>query len=327
MLSNKNSLGLERIAMRMKYIFGIDIGGTNIKHGLFTGEGELLEKWESPTRLKDDGKYILDDISETITQKIEDLCIDIKDVIGVGLGVPGPVGEDGTVYKCVNTGWGVFNVEDELQQKIGIKVKAENDANIATLGEMWKGGGIGFKNIVMITIGTGIGGGVVVGGRILPGNKGVVGEIGHMQVKEDETRKCSCGRFGCLQQYASAKGIVSLADDILQENKNNSVLRNVSNLDAKIIYDAAKSGDKLAGEIIDEASQLLGKALAQTACILTPEMFVIGGGMSNAGDVLVELAEKHYNTYAFHASKGVKFALAKLGNDAGIYGAAKLFIR
>lgn len=312
--------------MQKRYIFGVDMGGTTIKNGLFTVDGKLLEQWEIPTRVIENGSHILDDITETIMKKAATNNIKIDDVEGIGIGIPGPVGEDGTVYCCVNVGWGIFNIADELYKRTGVCVRADNDANIATLGELWKGAGSGCSNIVMITIGTGVGGGIVTNGKILHGYKGVAGEIGHMIVVDNETVKCSCGRCGCLQQYSSATGIVKGAKQMLAEGNADSVLRKCENLTAKDVCNAAIFGDKIGMQVMDRACWLLGKALAQISCIVTPEVFVIGGGLSKAGMFLVDSIQKYYQEYVFHASSDVGFVLAELGNDAGIYGAAKLFI-
>ena len=181
-----------------KYAFGVDIGGTTIKIGLFETSGNLIEKWEIPTRTQENGTYILNDIAEAIAAKLAEKNISEKEIEGIGVGVPGPVGDDGTVYKCVNLGWSVFNVAIELERKTGFKVKVGNDANVAALGEMWQGGGKGYKNLVMVTLGTGVGGGVIINEKIIPGSDGAAGEIGHLRVKERETETCGCGNHGCF---------------------------------------------------------------------------------------------------------------------------------
>ena len=307
-----------------KYGFGIDIGGTTIKMGLFKVDGTLLEKWEVDTRKEEDGKYILEDISKEIKDKMKEKIIHKNDVIGVGIGVPGPVKEDGTVLKCVNLGWGIFNIVEEVNKLIKVPVRAGNDANVAALGEMWQGGGKGYKNIVMVTLGTGVGGGIVIDGKIIPGSHGAGGEIGHIKVSDNETEYCGCGNKGCLEQYASATGIVNLANKVLNNTKTGSKLRDFESLSAKDIFDSAKSGDELALTLVDDFSANLGKALANISCVIDPEIFVIGGGVSKNGNVLIENIRKHFEDNAFHSSRDTKFELAKLGNDAGIYGAAKL---
>ncbi len=305
-----------------EYVFGVDIGGTTVKLGLFTVAGELLEKWEITTRTDEGGKYILGDIAETLQNKMAERKLSKEQVAGIGMGVPGPVKEDGTVLRCVNLGWGIFNVSDELNKIIGLPVKVGNDANMAALGEMWQGGGKGYKNIVMVTLGTGVGGGIILNGKMLFGVNGAGGEIGHIQVNDTETEVCGCGRKGCLEQYTSATGIVRMANQALNNTDRPSSLRNVQYVSAKEIFDAAKNGDDLAIELVENHGKCLGKALAQIACVVDPEIFVIGGGVSRAGNIITDTTAKYFQEYCFHACKKTQFTLATLGNDAGIYGGA-----
>ncbi|MBC2455766.1 ROK family glucokinase [Clostridium beijerinckii] len=307
-----------------KYIFGVDIGGTTVKLGLFETEGTLLEKWEIKTRKEEKGKYIIKDIVETIENKLNENNISKTEVLGIGIGVPGPVKDDGTVLKCVNLGWKVFNIVDQVNKLVKLPIKAANDANVAALGEMWRGGGKGYKNAVMVTLGTGVGSGIIVDGKIISGSNGAGGEIGHIKVSDNETECCGCGNKGCLEQYASATGIVSLANKALKNTKTKSDLKNFGNLSAKDIFDSAKAGDELALELVDDFGNRLGKALANIACVIDPEIFVIGGGVSKNGSFLIESITKYFKENAFHISRNTKFELAKLGNDAGIYGAARL---
>lgn len=309
-----------------EYAVGVDIGGTTVKMGLFTVKGQLLDKWEITTRKDEGGKYILGDVAESIEDKLTEKNIDKKDVAGVGMGVPGPVKEDGTVLKCANLGWGIFNVEDELEKLVGLPVKAGNDANMAALGEMWQGGGKGYSNQVMVTLGTGVGGGIILNGKMLFGVNGAGGEIGHIQINDDETEVCGCGKTGCLEQYTSATGIVRAANKALDSSDKPSKLRSLQYVSAKEIFDAAKEGDELASDLVEEHGKALGKALAQIACVVDPEIFVIGGGVSRAGQVLLDTTGKYFQKYAFHACRNTKFALATLGNDAGIYGSAKAIL-
>lgn len=304
------------------YVFGVDIGGTTVKIGLFTTQGEMVDKWEITTRTDEGGRYILSDIADSIKAKIVEKTIAADDVAGIGMGVPGPVKEDGTVLKCVNLGWGIFNVAEELGRLTGYPVKAGNDANMAALGEMWQGGGKGHKNIVMVTLGTGVGGGIIINGKMLSGVNGAGGEIGHMCVNDDETDVCGCGNKGCLEQYTSATGIVRSANIMLNTTDKPSKLREVMYISAKEIFDAAKEGDEVAAILVENHGKVLGKALAQIACVVDPEIFVIGGGVSRAGDILINTTAKYFTEYAFHACKQTKFALATLGNDAGMYGGA-----
>lgn len=307
-----------------KYSVGVDIGGTTVKLGIFNLEGSIISKWEIPTRKDDEGKYILPDIAKSLDKSFTELKINKNDVAGLGVGVPGPVKEDGTVVKCVNLGWGIFNVENELNKLINLPVKAANDANIAALGEMWQGGGKGHSNVIMVTLGTGVGGGVIVNGKIIDGTNGAAGEIGHIKVVDNEEVTCGCGKKGCLEQYASATGIVNSAKKYLAINDEESILRSLAEITAKDIFDAAKDNDKVALALVDDFGKKLGTSLSIISCVCDPEVFVIGGGVSKAGDILVNAVKKHYEINAFHASRGTEFKLATLGNDAGIYGGARL---
>lgn len=307
-----------------KYGFGVDVGGTTIKMGLFDHQGELLEKWEIKTNTEHGGASILDDIAREIEQKIQQRQIPKEEVAGIGLGVPGPVKADGTVVKCINLGWGVFNVEEALQEKTGLAVRSGNDANVAALGEMWKGGGSGCKNLLLVTLGTGVGGGIIIEGKMLSGSNGAGGEIGHVMVNEDEPEMCNCGKKGCLEQYASATGIVRMAKKALAGYAKQTSLKENEAFTAKDIFDAAKNGDAFASEQVEEMCKILGTAIANVACVVNPEIIVIGGGVSKAGAILTDGIEKHFQERTFHACRNAKFALAKLGNDAGIYGAAYL---
>lgn len=308
------------------YGFGVDIGGTTVKLGLFRTDGELLDKWEIPTRKENDGSQILPDVAASIKEKIAEKAIAADDVQGIGVGVPGPVTPEGIVRKCVNLGWGVFNVEDALSELTGYPVKAGNDANVAALGELWQGAGKGANNIVMVTLGTGIGGGVIIDGRIVAGSTGAGGEIGHLPVNDKETLTCGCGKKGCLEQYASATGVVTLTKRALEASDQPSSLRDLSEITAKDLFDAAKAEDALAQEVLEQFGSILGKGLATIACVVNPEMFVIGGGVSKAGTIITDVVEKYYTPNTFHACREAQFKLAELGNDAGIYGCVKMIL-
>ncbi len=308
-----------------EYCFGVDVGGTTVKMGLFTPKGEILEKWEIPTRKEENGKQILPDIAKAVKAKMNEKSILPEQVIGIGLGTPGPVDRYGVVHRAVNLGWDFMNLEKELGGLTGLPVKAGNDANVAALGEMWKGGGEGYDDMVLVTLGTGVGGGIIINGKMLIGSNGAGGEIGHIHLEDAETEECNCGNKGCLEQYASATGVVRLAKRRLSKSDSPSVLRS-GEVSAKTIFDAVKAGDALAAEIAEEFGEYLGKGLAMIAGVSNPEIFVIGGGVSKAGDVLISYIQKYYRKYVFHASKDARFVLATLGNDAGIYGAAKLML-
>ena len=313
--------------MAKKYAFGIDIGGTTVKIGMFSVKGRMLSSREIPTDKTDNGANILPDIAKAIREHLEQAESNFDEIVGIGMGIPGPVLSDGTINKCVNLGWDVFNAAQTMSELCeGVYVKCGNDANVAALGESWQGGGRGHRNMVMVTLGTGVGGGVVINGRIIDGAFGAAGEIGHIKVRDDEPDTCGCGKHGCLEQYASATGIVRLAKQRLAADDVQTVLRDCDTLTAKGIFDAAKDGDPIALELVDTLGNYLGTALSYISCVVDPEVYVIGGGVSKAGPILTDAITKYYRQNAFHASRITKFALAELENEAGIYGAVKLVL-
>ncbi len=309
-----------------QYGFGVDVGGTTVKIGLLEMTGTLLESWEIPTRLENSGGFILEDIAASIRGKIAEKNLEIGDIQGVGLGVPGPVLADGTVCKCINLGWGVFNVERELSEKLSLPVRAGNDADVAALGEQWRGGGAGYQNLVMVTLGTGCGGGIILNGRIVHGAHGAAGEIGHLIMREDEPETCGCGKHGHLEQYASATGIVRLARQALDSSERESALRDLPEITCEAVFQAAKQGDALAEELVDDFCHTLAVGMADIANVIDPEAFVLGGGVSKAGEMLRGRVEEYYRKLAFHVCEGTTITLATLGSDAGIYGAAGLLL-
>ena len=308
------------------YAFGVDVGGTTVKLGLFSRDGVLLEKWEIPTRTQNNGEHVLPDIVASIRSKLSEKNIAPQNVEGIGIGVPGPVSADFTVNKCVNLGWGVFNLKDKMNQLLPEipNVAAGNDANVATLGELWQGGGKGYQSAVMFTLGTGVGGGVVVDGKIVAGANGGAGEVGHMTVEPGETVPCACGKYGCLEQYASANGIVRMGKVMLSQCDKPSALRDLERLTAKDICDLARNGEEMAMDIVERFGEYMGRAMSYVACTTDPDVFIVGGGMSRAGSIITDVMLKYYRKYAFHVSTGTSIALAELGNDAGIYGCAKM---
>ena len=309
-----------------KYAFGVDIGGTTVKLGLFDKEGCVLDKWEIPTIKENHGVQILPDVANSIKAVMAEKGITEEDVVGVGVGVPGPVDAEGNVQKAVNLGWDVFNIPKVLGGYLDLEVKAGNDANVAAYGEMWQGGGKGCSNMVAVTLGTGVGGGIIIGGQILSGATGAGGEIGHIHIEDNETEVCGCKNRGCLEQYASATGVVRLATRRLAKDDAPSVLRG-EKLTAKAVFDAVKEEDAVAIEIAEQFGEYLGKGLAAVAAVVNPEMFVIGGGVSKAGEILFDYIRPAYEKYVFHGCKEAKLALATLGNDAGIFGAAALVLK
>ena len=311
-----------------KYCFGIDVGGTTVKMELFTTEGELLDKWEIPTRKEDGGAYILNDVAASVEAKLAEKNIAKEDVAGAGIGVPGPTLDTGYVSICVNLGWKDKNPANELSELLSIPVKAGNDANVAALGEMWKGGGEGYLDVVLLTLGTGVGGGIIINGEIAPSRRGVGGELGHITVNPDEEATCNCGNHGCLEQYASATGVVRIAKKLLAASKEESSLRTLETVTAKDVFDAAKAGDHLAVGAVEVLGKYLGLVVANVALTVDPDVFVIGGGVSKAGQVLIDVITKYYHKFAkIIGDNKAKVVLAKLGNDAGIYGAARMVLK
>ncbi len=310
-----------------KYAFGIDVGGTSVKLGLLSVQGEILDKWEIPTRTEDGGKNILSDIAASVKEKIAEKGLETSDIAGAGIGLPGPVDDNGVINKAVNLHWDrVLNVSEELSSLLsGMKVKAGNDANVAALGEVWQGAGKGYREMVMVTLGTGVGGGLIHDGKIIAGSTGAGGEIGHIAIKTDETVACNCGNKGCLEQYASATGIVRLLREELEASDEDSIMRHTE-ISAKEMWEAVKKGDALATRVAERFGEYLGTGLSIIAGVLNPEVFVLGGGVSRSGDVILPFIEKNFRKHVFHACSGAKIVRATLGNDAGLVGAAKMVI-
>lgn len=335
----------------MQYCFGIDIGGTSVKIGLLDRKGNLLKKWEIHSRTEQEGAEILPDISESLSGFLKEENIDLQQVLGMGIGVPAPVRADGIVENTVNLGWKYKEVKKEMEQRTGIRTVVGNDANLAALGEMWKGAGNQEKNLLMVTLGTGVGGGLIVDGVPVTGANGAAGEIGHICMNPLEQETCGCGNHGCLEQYASATGIARLARRKLEADDRDSVLRKKENkgsaekeppganevpdgreeigvkITAKDVFDGVKAGDALCEEIAEEFGRYLGTGLSMVTAVTDPSVIVIGGGVSKAGDILLDYIRGPYREHAFQKAKNVRFAIASLGNDAGIYGAAKLMLQ
>lgn len=311
-----------------KYIYGVDLGGTSVKMGLFDEKGENLEKWEIKTRKEDQGAHILPDIAASIKDKNTERSITSDEIEGIGMGVPGPVDDEGVVLKCANLGWGIINAADELKKLTGIPcICIGNDANVAALGEQWKGGGRGFKSIVMVTLGTGVGGGIVINGNILTGSRGAAGEIGHLTVNPNETLTCGCGKKGCLEQYASATGITRMSKEMLESTDTPSELRQYDHpITGLELFKAYKNGDGLAKDIVEKFAYYLGLGLSHVAQVIDPEAFVIGGGVSKNGPVVAQVVKEKYEDDVMFALKNKEFRMAELGNDAGMYGAVKMVL-
>ena len=310
----------------MKYGFGIDLGGTTVKLAYFDETGTMLDKWEIPTDISENGKHILPDIAAAILAYIEEKKIPREALLGAGIGVPGAVNSQGIVAGCDNLGWGHFSVKDALEPLLGMPVVAGNDATVAALGECWKGGGQGYKSMVLVTLGTGVGGGIILDGKPVHGSTGAGGEIGHMVLNRNETAVCGCGKKGCVEQYCSATGIARLTRLALAESETPSSLRGMERIMAKDVFDAASAGDKLAQDVLEQVYAYMGEFIANICCVVNPEIIVFGGGVSRAGQPLLEGVKRHFARWGYHACQNTKFALATLGNDAGAYGAFKLVL-
>ncbi len=317
-------LALER-RNSLRTAVGVDIGGTEVKIGLFEENGELITKTAIPTRHEDNCAHVLEDTAKKIDELLTERGIDKKDTVGIGIGIPGPV-YGGIVRHCVNLRWeSSVDAAGIMERLTGIRSSVLNDANAAALGEQWLGGAKGCDSMVLATIGTGIGGGIVIGGNILTGENGAGGEIGHITVEYENGRQCNCGRRGCLENYASATGIVRTAEEVLEKSTEPSMLKS-ENLSAKAVFDAAAEGDRAALKTVDIFGRYLGRALANIATIVDPEVIVLGGGVVRAGEIVRATVEKYYRESAFKTVRETRIVLAELANDAGMYGAAKYSI-
>lgn len=308
----------------MRYGFGIDLGGTTVKLAFFEENGTCLNKWEIPTVKDNAGEQILPDIAAAVKAYLAEHNIPRDDVLGIGIGVPGPADANGIVPVCVNLGWGTKDVPKELGHLTGLPVACGNDATLAALGEGWMGAGN--DNMIFVTLGTGVGGGIVTGGKIIAGVHGAGGEIGHIPLCPEDTIPCSCGKYGCAEQYLSATGIVRLAKEALALPHDASVLDG-GELSAKAIFDAGRKTDALALRVLDRYFELMGKFLATLCCIVDPDVIVLGGGVSRAGQMLLDGISEPMQKHAFSPCRTTRLALATLGNDAGIYGAFKLALQ
>lgn len=312
--------------MSEKIYIGVDLGGTNIKVGICDAQGHLLHTYEGPTGTDGGAGAVLDRIAEYAKQIVIDSPYDWEQVAGVGAGIAGFLDlAAGKVLLAPNLGWKDVAVREELEQRLGCPVRIDNDANVAALGEAWSGAGAGLKHMVAFTLGTGVGGGIIVDGRIVQGFRGMAGELGHIKVVPDlEAIQCGCGQLGCVETVASATGIIRMAQDAVKRGEATS-LSLQETITAKDVFDAARDGDEVALRIVKRASYYLGKAMAAVAVVLNPQRFVIGGGVARAGDILFDELRKVYKQHVPEVfTEGVDIVPAKLGNNAGVVGAAGL---
>ncbi|REE66399.1 glucokinase [Paenibacillus taihuensis] len=315
--------------MSEKIVVGVDIGGTSIKVGICSMEGELLHTFEGPTEVEKGSDVVCDNIAKYAKQIVEESAYTWEQVEGVGIGIAGFLDiPNGIVKKSVNLFFDNVPLKAILEEKLEKKVLVNNDANVAALGEAWAGAGRGISDCVCYTLGTGVGGGVIINGKVVEGFAGMAGELGHMVIVPDlEAIQCNCGQMGCLETVSSATGIIRMAKDAVERGDRTS-LSFVENIAAKDVIDAAKAGDEVAARIVTRAAYYLGKSLGTMAVVLNPQRFIIGGGVSKAGEFLFEQIREAFKKSApAMAQEGVEIVPAILGNDAGVVGAAGLIIR
>lgn len=315
--------------MEKHLLAGVDIGGTTVKLALTDLEGNILEKWEIHTDVSNAGRNIVKDIADSVSAKLKEAGFDFSRLLGLGIGAPGFINtEIGLIYEAVNLGWKNYYLKDEMEKLLSVPVFTDNDANLAAAGEMWKGAGNGAENLLCITLGTGVGGGIIAGGEIIHGMSGMAGEIGHITTVIEDGRPCNCGKHGCLETVASATGIAREGMKAAERDpagKLGTLYKETGRLIAKDVFDCAKEGDNAALEVVNHAAAHLGLALANLANALNPEMIVVGGGVSKAGDYLINKIEQVFKRHAIpKIAMETRIREAQLGNDAGVIGAAWL---
>ncbi len=312
-----------------KWLVGVDLGGTTIKIAFITMDGHIVEKWEIPTNIELDGKNIVPDIAISIDAKLEELSEPKEKLAAIGMGAPGFIDmKTGFIYHAVNIGWRDYPLKEELEKATGLSVTVDNDANIAAIGEMWRGAGDGEGNLLMVTLGTGVGGGIIVNGHIMHGTNGMAGEIGHITSIPDGGAPCNCGRMGCIETIASATGISRISKEKALKDTTSAlykILEQNGEVQAKDVAAAAEKGDKVAIETLEEVTFHLGLVIANLANSINPGKIVIGGGVSKAGNTLMERLQEKFKHYALpRVAEGAELKVATLGNDAGVIGGAWL---
>jgi glucokinase len=312
-----------------KWLVGVDLGGTTIKIAFITFDGHIVEKWEIPTNISEDGKHIVKNIAESIFAKLEQLAEPREKLAAMGMGAPGFIDmKTGFIYHAVNIGWRDYALKDELEKATGLTVTVDNDANIAAIGEMWRGAGDGEGNLLMVTLGTGVGGGIIVNGHIMHGTNGMAGEIGHITSIPEGGASCNCGKTGCIETIASATGIARIAKEKVLHDTSSSlyeILKNKGELKAKDVAEAAENGDHAAIDTLNEVTFHLGLVIANLSNGINPGKIVIGGGVSKAGSTLMSRLEKQFKRFALpRVAEGATLTVATLGNDAGVIGGAWL---
>lgn len=313
-------------------LLGIDLGGTTTKFAIMKPQGEIQQRWSIQTDVLNDGNNIIPNIIDSINHHLQLYQMSAKQLQGIGIGTPGSVDyQTGTVDSAFNLNWDrPMALKEQIELHTNIPVQVENDANVAALGERWLGAGKNADNVAFVTLGTGVGGGIIINGQIVHGQGGSAGEIGHMTINPQGYR-CTCGKRGCLETVASATGIVHVARDYAQEYAGDSELKasldNGDDLTAKDVFDLAKQNDPLALKVTSAVCDQLGLALSIVAVTINPQYIIIGGGVSNAGDFLLQRVQESYNRYVFSSvKKTTTLTLATLGNEAGVIGAASLIL-
>lgn len=317
-----------------KKIIGIDLGGTSVKLAILTDKGKIQEKWSIKTNILDEGSHIVPDIIESIKDKFESHNLNKEDFLGIGMGSPGVVDvEKGTVIGAYNLNWKSLQpIKEQIESALALPFFIDNDANVAALGEQWVGAGENDPNVVFVTLGTGVGGGVVAAGNLIRGCAGAGGELGHIVVDFEDPIMCTCGKAGCLETVASATGIVNLTRRYAAEYAGDAELKKMiddgQDVTAKDVFDLAKEGDALALIVYKNFSRYLGIACANIASVLNPAYILIGGGVSAAGDFLLSGVQAVFEENTFPQIRtSTKLTLANLGNDAGVIGAASLVLK
>ncbi|UQS83388.1 ROK family glucokinase [Bombilactobacillus thymidiniphilus] len=315
-----------------KKLLGIDLGGTTIKFAIVTTKGQITKQWSIKTNILDAGNCIIPDMIESITEHLKLERLTTTDFLGIGIGTPGSVNyKEGTVNNAFNLNWDhQVNIKTELEAQLKMPVLIENDANVAALGEQWQGAGENSSNMAFVTLGTGVGGGIIINDQIVHGIGGAAGEIGHMII-DPQGYLCTCGKKGCLETIASARGIVHLSYDLAERYAASSALKDLiaegQDISAKNVLDLAKENDELALQILQIVSDNLGQALANISVTINPEYIIIGGGVSNAGTFLLDKVQQAYDKYVFAGVRNTtRLRLATLGNSAGVLGAASLVV-
>lgn len=318
--------------MENKKIIGIDLGGTSAKFGIINLKGEIEKQWSIQTDVSEEGIHIIPNIIESVNSKLKSLHLRNDDFIGIGMGSPGIVNRKlGSVSGAYNLNWAnLQELKSPIEKATGIPFYIDNDANVAALGEQWVGAGNNHSNLVFITLGTGVGGGLISAGKLVRGANDAAGEIGHITVEPDGYL-CTCGKNGCLEQYASATGVMRIAYDMSNQYTGNSRLKAEIDggqlINSKRIFDLAKMEDELALAVTDRFGYYLSLALGNVANLLNPSAIILGGGVSKAGDFLLNIVRQKIKPFLFETIQDtVEIKNAELGNDAGIIGAASLVL-